>query len=127
MLNYAILNEAWGSKKKQAIKNVQPVIQDVKEPLVIRISDENIIENLKIYKEDYKQTLIINVLKNYFENNKEESKEPEQEPEPEPRIEYMANYNVDMSDDVKEVIYIMSVLIFVLYLTNKICGNFVKV
>ena len=122
MLNYAILNEAWGnSKKKQsAVKAVQPIIQDVQDPLVIRISDKNIIENLKIYKEDYKETLIMNVLKNYFENNNKQEQEQEQEQQ----IEYMANYNVDMSDDMKEVMYIMVVFIFVLYLTNKICGNF---
>lgn len=123
MLNYAILNEAWGSKKKQTSNNekhvVLPVIQNVQDPLVIRITDKNIIENLKIYKEDYKQTLIINVLKNYFENKINESSKENVEPE----IEYMAKYNdIDMSDDMKEVMYIMIVLIFVLYFTNKLCG-----
>lgn len=122
MLNYAILNEAWGgSKKKQSLQQQSKlVIQDVQDPLVLRISDKDIIENLKIYKEDYKETLLINIIKNYFENNKEE----ETTTTSTTQVETMANYNVEMSDDMKEIMYIMLVLIFVLYFTNKICGNF---
>ena len=131
-LSYAPLNEAWNikSKSKKVKSDIVPspnsnpdsnihnsnILPDIQDPIVIRISDKNIIENLKIYNEDYKNILIMNILANYFKNkNIKQLEFKETEQQPQRSIEpFFQPLDID---DCKEFInlFILVILFFFIY------------
>jgi len=135
-LSYAPLNEAWNIKHKpKKVKtdivpspfsnqdsnsnipdsNILPHIQD---PIVIRISDKNIIENLKIYNEDYKSILIMNIIANYFKNkNMKQIEFKETKSQPQDSVEpFFQPLDID---DLKEFINLLFLVILFLFIYNK--------
>ena len=81
MLTYSSITDAWDpkKKKKENIKNNQVILDNeptqhehkVKDPLVLRIYDESVLEKLSIYKEDYKIQLLNSIISDHFNGVKE--------------------------------------------------------
>lgn len=81
MLTYSSLTEAWDPKrkKKEHIKSNQVVLDSepthnehkIKDPLVLRIYDEGVLEKLSIYKEDYKIQLLNSIINDHFNGVKQ--------------------------------------------------------
>ena len=81
MLTYSSLTDAWDpkKKKKEHIKNNQVILDNeptqhehkIKDPLVLRIYDESVLDKLSIYKEDYKIQLLNSIISDYFNGVKE--------------------------------------------------------
>lgn len=130
MLTYSSLTEAWDGKKKkkECIKTNQVILESenkVKDPLVMRIYDENILEKLSIYKEDYKIQLLHSILHHHFNDNKKNvvTDEETQERDNAKPTEII---KIEESDDVKDIIIFLTIGIIIL-LSMEFLKNNVKV
>lgn len=136
MLSFANLNEAWGevrkkpkleAKKKQPENDVHcsPNFGSVCEPIVVRITDPGVIKGLSIYNDDYKQDIILDILKRGLHRNDEEQPienkiqtiKPTNAPNNSIFDTIMKTF---LDDEYKEIISVVLISIFLLFLIEGV-------
>lgn len=141
MLSFANINEAWGgvvrkkSKtetkkvKKETYEQIEPTqckpeFGTVCDPIVIRITDPRIMKELSIYNEDYKQDILMDIIKKGLLHKKEAPVVVE--PVVETKVVQPVLSPIDtiintfLDEEYKEIISVIAISIFLLFLIEGI-------
>lgn len=138
MLSFANINEAWGDvvrkKPKTETKKVKketheeieptqckPEFGTVCDPIVIRITDPNIVKELSIYNENYKQDIIMDIIKKGLHKNESVVETKVEKKVFKPVLSPMETLiNTFLDDEYKEIISVIVISIFLLFLIEGI-------
>lgn len=131
MLSFANLNEAWGEVKKKQKQTIErkkeptdenrcdPRFGSVCDPIVVRITDPGIIKELSIYNDEYKQDVIMSILKKGFQKEVYVPEETRRSPvvyETEKKSPFSGIFDLLLDDEYKEIISVVVISAILLFL-----------